>query len=213
MQLSELHNTQQLSTIWVLGSGPSLNFVAGSFFADKIVISTNFSARALGVRPQYAFTHYHANAKDLLTDSDVVVTLGGDTLTQKPWQGEQPPQLALAPQKSYAPPGAGWDPFGAHRPPDGSLAYGSSSLHGAMHLAAFLGASNIMLVGADCGQIDGADRVNTYPVKNGHTLWQLYDKHHKLMADWLRAEYGAQVMSLNPFINLNLEGHTFTGVA
>lgn len=213
MLLSELRNREHLSTIWVLGSGPSLNYVAGEFFADKIVVSTNFSARALGVRPQYAFTHYHANAKDLLSDSDVVVTLGGDTLTQKPWQGEQPPQLALAPQKSYAPPGAGWDPFGAHTPPDGSLAYGSSSLHGAMHLAAFLGAGSIILVGADCGQIDGADRVHNYQVPNGHTLWQLYDKHHQLMAHWIRSAYEIQVMSLNPFINLNLEGHTFTGVA
>jgi len=212
MQLDELRNKHEGETIWVLGSGPSLNFVHASVFFDESVVATNFSARAIGLRPQYAFTHYHANAANLVPDTDVVVTLGGDTLTQKPWQGEQPATLALAPQKSYAPPGAGWNPFGPHTPPQGSLAYGSSSLHGAMHLAAFLGASKIILVGADCGQIDGADRVNTYPVKDGHTLWQLYDKHHKLMADWLRQEYGISVMSLNPFINFNLEGHRFTGV-
>jgi hypothetical protein len=31
------------------------------------------------------------------------------------------------------------------------------------------------------------------------------------MKDWLVANYGVTVYSLNPFINLNLEGHTFTG--
>jgi hypothetical protein len=69
-----------------------------------------------------------------------------------------------------------------------------------------------MLVGADCGQIDGEDRVEDYQVQGGHTLWTLYDRHHKLMKDWLEQKYPVRIHSLNPFINLNLEGHTFKGV-
>jgi hypothetical protein len=79
-----------------------------------------------------------------------------------------------------------------------------------MHLAAHLGASTIILVGADCGTLDGEHRVKDYP--DGDKLWALYNKHHKLMKDWLEQNYSVKIHSLNPFINLNLEGHTFKGV-
>ena len=32
------------------------------------------------------------------------------------------------------------------------------------------------------------------------------------MNEWLVREYGVTVYSLNPFVNLNLEGHRFEGV-
>jgi hypothetical protein len=212
MQLHELGSLHYLETIYVLGSGPSLNFVDKSFFDDFFVISTNFSARAIGVKAHYAFTHYHQNALDLTKDTGVVVTLARDTVTQNPWPGEQPDNLVLVEQDNYKPPGSSWNPLTTHPPKPYSLAYGSSSLHGAMHLAAWMGAKNIVLVGADCGQIDGADRVSNYQVQGGDTLWSLYNNHHKFMKDWLVKEYGANVYSLNPFINFNLEGHTFRGV-
>ncbi len=213
MELTALKNKHQGDTVWVLGSGPSLNYVDAGLFEGTVTVSTNYSARALGHKPTYGFTHYHQNASDLLTDSETVVTIEKDTLTYEPWQGEQPANLVLAPTQYDRPPGSAWNPITSHKPGLDQIAYGSSSLHGAMHLAAHLGAKYIILVGADCGTLDGADRVNTYQVKNGHTLWTLYDKHHKLMKDYLQETYGVKVHSLNPFINLNLEGHTFKGVS
>ena len=213
MTWDELEGLHECETLWVLGSGPSLNFISPEFFQDKVTITTNFSARALGVKPHYAFTHYHANARDLLSDGGAVVTIERDTLSYDTWQGEQPQGLVLAPTDYDRPPGSSWNPLTTHKPSEGKVAYGSSSLHGAMHLAAHLGADFIMLVGADCGQIDGEDRVNNYQVQNGHTLWQLYDRHHKLMKDYLEGEYAVKIHSLNPFINLNLEGHKFAGVS
>jgi hypothetical protein len=79
-----------------------------------------------------------------------------------------------------------------------------------MHLAAWLGASSIVLVGADCGVLDGKERIEGYP--QGDNPWSIYNHHHKLMKDWLADKYGVGVYSLNPFINLNLEGHRFEGV-
>ena len=213
MDWSELEGLHDGETVWVLGSGPSLNYLSPEFFWDKVTISTNFSARALGIHPHYAFSHYHANAADLLSDSSCVVTIEHDTLSYESWQGEQPHNLVLAPTQYDRPPGSSWNPITSHKPGRDQVAYGSSSLHGAMHLAAHLGANFIILVGADCGQIDGKDRVKDYQVPNGHTLWQLYDRHHKLMKDYLEEEYVVKVHSLNPFINLNLEGHTFRGVS
>jgi hypothetical protein len=212
MELSDLEGLHRGETLWVLGSGPSLNYIDGSFFDDKTTVSTNFSARALGVRADYAFSHYHSAAADLLNDSMTVVTIEHDTLTFKPWGGYESHDLVLAPTPYDRPPGSSWNPLTSHKPAPGQIAYGSSSLHGAMHLAAHLGASFIMLVGADCGQIDRADRVNNYQDQGGHTLWSLYDQHHKLMKDYLEDNYPVKVHSLNPFINLNLEGHRFEGV-
>ena len=198
-------------TVWVLGSGSSLGFIDRAFFSGKTVISTNFSADSIGVFPDYMFSHYHQVAFDLHTKTGVVVTLLKDTLSQQEWGWDYLDNLVMVEQDSYAPPGSAWNPLTTHRPKQGSLAYGSSSLHGAMHLAAHLGASSIVLVGADCGTIDDAHRVDGYPV-DGHKPWALYNQHHKLMKDWLIAEYGVNVYSLNPFINLNLEGHRFDGV-
>ena len=212
MNLGDLQNLHKGETVWVLGSGPSLNYIDGSLFDDKTTVSTNFSARALGVRADYAFTHYHANAADLLNDSMTVVTIEHDTLTFKPWGGYDSHDLVLAPTRYDRPPGSSWNPLTSHTPGPGQITYGSSSLHGAMHLAAHIGASTIILVGADCGQIDGKDRVNNYQVQGGHTLWQLYDAHHQLMKQYLEKRYGVKVHSLNPFINLNLEGHRFQGL-
>ena len=58
VKLEDLRNRHDGETIWVLGSGPSLNFLDPTFFAGKIAVSTNYSAKTLGFKPQYAFTHY-----------------------------------------------------------------------------------------------------------------------------------------------------------
>ena len=209
MRLSELRNRHEGETLWVLGSGPSLNFLASEFFNDKTVVSTNFSARVLGVKPEYVFSHYHEDALDLLKDSGVVVTLAKNWRDDSPFPSPDEPGIVLCEQDSYRPKDTTWNPLTTHRPREDSLAFGSSSLHGAMHLAAHLGASHIVLVGADCGTIDGENRVEGYV--QGETPWQMYNNHHKLMKDYLVQEYGVQVYSLNPFINFNLEGHTFHG--
>jgi hypothetical protein len=213
VEWSELEGLHDGETLWVLGSGASLNYIDGAFFNDKVTVSTNFSARALGIHPHYAFSHYHHNAESLLADSSCVVTIEHDTITQSLWQDEQPHHLVLAPTQYDKPPGSAWNPITSHKPGLDQIAYGSSSLHGAMHLAAHLGASYIMLVGADCGFIDDADNVDKYPKGIVAYPHALYNKHHKLMKDYLEANYPVKIHSLNPFINLNLEGHTFKGVS
>jgi hypothetical protein len=209
-ELADLKDKHLGQTIWVLGSGNTLSFIKPEFFDDKIVVATNFAAKVAGVIAKYAFTHYHQDTETLIERSNYVVTLRRDTNTHQEWSSEVPDNLIFVEQDSYEAPGSSWNPLTTHPPRKDSLAYGSSSLHGAMHLAGWLGASSIVLVGADCGSLDGKDRIQDYLA--GDTPWTLYNQHHKLMKDWLMMEYGTEVYSLNPFINLNLEGHTFTGV-
>ena len=213
MEWSELEGLHDGETLWVLGSGPSLNYIDGAFFNDKVTVSTNFSARALGIHPHYAFSHYHDVAESLLADSSCVVTIERDTLTQSLWQDEQPHHLVLAPTQYDKPPGSAWNPITSHKPGLDQIAYGSSSIHGAMHLAAHLGANYIMLVGADSGLIDDVSNVDNYPIPTQTFSFGVWNGHTVLVKQWLGERYGVKIHSLNPFINLNLEGHTFKGVS
>jgi hypothetical protein len=206
--LDDLRDRHPGETVWVIGSGPSLSFTDPEFFDDKLTVSINYSAKLHGFVPTYLFSHYHKVILDALHPDSVGVTLERDTLTHQPFR-DRPDNVCVYPHAYDSALGTTWDPF-KQSPLPGSLVYGSSSLHGGMNLAAFLGAKFLMLVGADCGTIDGAHRIEGYPA--GHNPWSLYNRHNSRMKEWLVQEYGVAVYSLNPFINLNLEGHKFEGV-
>jgi hypothetical protein len=80
-----------------------------------------------------------------------------------------------------------------------------------MHLAAYMGAKFIVLVGADCGSLGGKDRVDGYVT--GDTHWALYERHLRDMKQRLWDVYSCQVYSLNPFVNYSLEGVQYRGAA
>ena len=213
-ELAELKNLYPGETIWVLGSGPSLNFIDPEFFDDKICVTVNFVGRTYGLKSFYAYSNYHSNppVEDIFGNGLIAaVLLARDTLTQSRWPGEVPDNVALSQADSYYPPGSSWDVY-RMPPPEGQIVYGSSSIHGAIHLAAHLGAKNIILVGADCGFIDDEVNVADYPLRTEHFSLSVWNGHTEVLKRWLGEKYGVRIHSLNPFINFNLEGHKFRGV-
>jgi hypothetical protein len=97
-----------------------------------------------------------------------------------------------------------------------------STITTAMHLAAYMGAKTIILVGHDCGTLDGESNFKGYYTKDTFDItWKQYGV--EAYNNWLRGieaqtikvkgllkeKYGTEVYSLNPFINFNLEGHKF----
>lgn len=211
--LSDLRNLHAGETIWVLGSGPSLNFIEPDFFDDKICVTTNHVGVGYPLKSFYSYSNYHTQdfvgvfGEGLI----VAVMLARDTLTQREWPGEVPDNVALSQAHSYSPPGSTWDPY-RMPPPEGQIVYGSSSIHGATHLAAHLGAKNIILVGHDAGSIDEAHNFGAYPSVTQAYSFRVWNEHSIILKRWLGEKYGVRVYSLNPFINLNLEGHKFRGV-
>ena len=216
MDLTALEGCCAGQTAWVFGSGATMNHLDPRFFEDKLTISTNLGAVRFGVRPDFVFTHYHRIAAEALELGCPVVTLAGDTLTGEAWVGPKPHHLVLVELPSYVGPSDRFAPAGP--PVPGQLVYGSSSLHGAMHLAAHIGAAHLVVVGADCGRLDGESNLQGY-LKLGDgvggpeqdRILSLYERDHRRMKAWLAEQYGVTVYSLNPFVNLNLEGHTFQG--
>jgi hypothetical protein len=99
--------------------------------------------------------------------------------------------------------------------PDG-LIVGSTSIHGSMHLAAHMGAANIIMVGADCGMIDGKFNQEGYVSGNLETsdpdFWLArWETHLRQVKAYLCDRYEVNIYSLNPFLNMNLEGHEWRG--
>ena len=228
MQLNDLKGKHRGQTVYVIGSGSSLGFIDPSFFADKITITMNLVGRVHKFTPTYLFSHYHSAMADLLDKDSIGVTLERDTLSHEVWQGDKPSNVIFFPhsydycrasshENCQNPHGENFDPFN-HPPVKNSLVYGSSSLHGAMDLAGYVGARFVMLVGADCGTIDGQHRIPNYGDNEStetytRWVWSVYEKHGRRMKQWMKTTYDCDVYSLNPFINLNLEGHTFEGVS
>lgn len=214
MLLSELEGLHKGETLWVLGSGPSLNYLDPTFFDDKTCVTANRVGRLFGLKSFYTYSNYHfVDAVEKFGERvRVAVTLARDTLTQEPWPGEVPDNVALSFADNYNPPGSSWDPY-KMPPPEGQIVYGSSSIHGATHLAAHLGASNIVMVGHDAGFIDDESNVTDYYAPTQTFSFGVWNRHSIVLKQWLRERYGVNIYSLNPFINLNLEGHTFRGVS
>jgi len=210
--LIDYRNRHEFETIYVFGSGATLNYLAPSFFDDKICVATNFCGSVFGLRRYYVFSHYHADAvSEARRDESIAVfTPHREHGTDAEFLVEVSkvvtfPTTTGRPGTSFNPSGKDWPTL------DNSLVIGSSGIHGAMHLAAYLGAKFIVLVGADCGTLGGAERVDGYV--QGEHPWELYEMHLRDMKQRLWDVYGCQVYSLNPFVNYSLEGTQYRGAA
>jgi hypothetical protein len=210
VELADLIDTRKGETAWVFGSGATLNFIDPAFFEGKLIISTNFSAITFGLTPQFMFTNHHSGADEVAgkLPNIIFVVNRYETPEPKEYVGTMGNVVVNDAKHIHNSFGA-FDPYGRDKPdrPD-QLVIGSTSTHGAMHLAALLGAVDIVLVGVDCGVLDAGVNVSDYPqqTQQSFTVW---NDHLILMRNWLRDTYGARVYSLNPFVNLHLEGHTF----
>lgn len=212
MGLIDYQGVHEGETIYVFGSGATLNYLAPSFFDDKICVATNFCGSVFGLARYYVFSHYHADSvlEARRDESIAVFTPHREHGTDAEFLVEVSkvvtfPTTTGRPGTSFNPSGKDWPTL------DNSLVIGSSSIHGAMHLAAYLGAKFIVLVGADCGSLGGSDRVDGYVPGDSH--WALYEQHLRDMKQRLFEMYGCQVYSLNPFINYSLEGTQYRGAA
>lgn len=87
-----------------------------------------------------------------------------------------------------------------------------------MHIACEMGAANIILVGCDCGTLDGKfyfpELTPRQTVRAAVGLPEFSEGEFAgchVGPDALQKHYGVLIYSLNPFVNLNLEGHKFEG--
>jgi len=217
--VNELRNKHRGKDIYVICSGKSCDFIDPSFFKNKITIGVNqvyrkFQTTYLVRKENNYFKKVleesHPNTIHCVTEGNCG---GNDTKNVDNYINDN----SLHNKKNIY--------FIKHMKNmhkvgfpnnDHQLAVSYSTSTTAVHLAAFLGAANILLVGHDCGAINGQTNFNGYykdikciPGK-GYDKWlvQVSDDIN-VLKKWLYEKYGCNVYSINPFTNLRLDGNKF----
>jgi len=101
-------------------------------------------------------------------------------------------------------------------PDEGEIVVSWSTITSAMHVAAYLGFKNIFLCGNDGGSIEGIANFEGYPsgkIVQPELTYKDWLKKIELQTievkNWLAQKYGVDIVSINPFMSLNLEGNKF----
>ena len=205
-----MYLSESYSTIHVVGSGKTMDYIDPRYFADKIVIGINYSAVDLPCKFAYHVSNHHDDANNVATKRPDHVVITSEVEQVPPTDTTNAaitqPNVIRVPttDQTYAAfdPAKDWD--------NERLLLGPSSATLAMSLAWWLGADTIILCGIDCGAIDGAGRFDGYEVPEGQLVYGVWQKALDDMAGALRSR-GVGVYSLNPWTTLAREGHSFHG--
>ena len=215
--IKELKNIHVDQDIWVLAAGPSMNYLSPSFFENKITIGVNRICKF--------FNCDYIVAKDGRGFSEILDAIDNkvELILSKHESGNLYQNLNTCEKDHYI-----FDhPAKPQEKPDLScidknqdkIVVSFSTITSAIHIAAYLGAKNIMICGHDCGTIDGESTIRKYYDKTiiphqgtneGYIKWLSgIEDHTILVASKIYKVFGCNIHSINPFLNFNLEGHKY----
>lgn len=218
--LQDIHKGED---IYVIAAGASGNFIDPSFFENKTVIGIN-----------RAFIRFPCNyivSKEYggIESEREMLRSGATPITSKWDSGDVGVNKAMRNELLFKKPEyyfydhvtnshASVD-LSVIRPESERITVSYSTITTAMHLAAYMGAQNIILVGHDCGLIDGRATFDGYYKTLKASAWKTYEEYSSWLGkiesqtievrEALKANYSTNTLSLNPFINLGAEGHNY----
>lgn len=216
-ELKFYENIHKGSDIYILGSGKSLDFIDKSFFDNKILIGINQVYKY--IQCKYLLRKEHKFLNQVLKNSDDNTMIfiskgncGAKYNDNKLLNFGQHPKVVLYPHLPN-------NRNVTQLPPDHHLVVSYSSITTGIHLAAYMGAKNIILVGHDGGSINNecnfsgyhTDKTMVQKNQNEYKNWLTKISSHTItLKKLLKTKYDCNVVSINPFINFNLEGNIFT---
>jgi len=205
--------------IYVIGSGKSVDFFPLSFFDGKVTIGVNQVFKK--IVPTYLVRKEHKLLADILKlnlDTIHFVSRGeagshGDANKEFVEKGKFENVVVFDHELNIC-------DVRRLPPRDDQLIVSYSTITSAIHLAAHMGAKNIILLGHDSGTLDGKCNFEGYHTektmgfywkeKHEYEKWlRVIDKGTIRLKHLLYERYGCNVVSLNPFINFGLEGHVY----
>jgi len=218
--ISELKNKYKGEDIWIVLAGSSMNYVSDSFFENKIVLGAN-----------QVYKHYSCDyiiMKDCMETPRYTRSVqeckekGIPLIFSEYFKGDDSKELNTPDyENSY---------FFKHNSKKTEFDYNLENLKedeilsskstaaSIIHIAAYMGAKNIILCGHDCGRLDGDMYYDGYMESDwiSSENWPGIDSHtskieietQKLRL-YLMETYDCNIHSLNPFLNFGLEGHKF----
>lgn len=218
--LKELKNLHKGEDIWLLLAGSSMDYVNPSFFKNKITIGQN-----------QLYKHFpctYALMKDCLEQPRFPRSINELNELNIPliyceyYKGyKKNPKNIVKHNNSY---------FFTHNPRktslheeinllnDDDIVVSASTVTSLMHTAAYMGAKNIILCGHDCGTLDNNLYYDGYMENDwissqnwsGIKNWMSsLETQSQLVRNYLMKKYNCNIYSLNPFLNLGLENHTY----
>lgn len=215
------------SDIYILCSGPSLGLVPKSFFDHKLTIGIN------SVITEYQCSY--AVFKEY-TSSDLefaAITACNATFVSLYKSGNRKQGVTVCNKKCFRSSNIIYfdhyentrDVF-SEEPlscaSETKLVVSWSTITSAINLAAYMGASNVILVGHDCGVLNGASNIPSYSRRadgsvdawgdqnSEYVKWlSLIEAQTLKVREYYRIHGGPVILSLNPFINLGLEGNVY----
>jgi hypothetical protein len=226
-QLIDFKNKHLDEDIYVYASGKSCDYIDNSFFDNKIVIGVNQSFKKL--KPTYLVRKEFKLMSKIINDDSINNIIhfisrgncGGNNNINEEFilknystnnniiiynHNTNNNQLTNLPTE------------------DDKLVVSYSTITTAIHLAAYMGAKNIILVGHDCGLLNGESNFKNYHTQESLEIAWKSKNAKEQYNGWLRNiesqtiilkkrlkdKYNCNVLSINPFINFNLEGNKYT---
>jgi len=207
------------SEIYIIAGGASMDYIDPSFFDNKITIGVNESFRKYkncnfylrkDGRVYQGFDIFD-HIKTVSPKSKLIVSdyYGGAIEWPKnEWPEETMDYYYFEHVASH-----GEMDFSVLEKDEDKLVMGIGICAIAIHFAAYMGAKNIILCGNDTGFIDNKDyfaEYGTYECPTSHTGTLSWTKDQtETVAQHFRNK-GLNIVSINPFVNFQLEGHYFT---
>lgn len=207
--INELKNHHPGEDIWVIASGPTAGLIEPAFFESKVTVGVN--------RVWQRFRTTYLVSKEV-QNLQYAIDSGATVIASRYHCGDMNGKESKAVGDWYGFEHAHNDIYNPDLSVIGTdrIVVSHSTTGSALHVAAYLGAANIIIVGHDCGTLDGHLHMRGYyskvdsPADEEHLRrFAIFEKQSVLIRERLQEVYGCRVYSLNPFINLGLEGHQY----
>lgn len=209
--MEQWRNRHQGKTVYVIGSGKTLDYLDPTMFDGQVTIGVNQVYKKL--TPTYLVRKEKEHRKVVLRECKGA--------THHFWKGPGKDSKRV----THFP--CSKNRMGSGRPilsrvPENGLIASWSTITTAIHLAAHMGATIIIVVGHDCASIDGKCNFRGYhTAKTIGVAWGKGKQARRRYRHWLskiekdtvslkkqlKSKYGCHIVSLNPFASLRLEGH------
>jgi len=210
--------------IYIVAAGASAEFIDPAFFSGKCVIGVNrvfvkFPCTYV-IAKEFAGSEYDREQQE---SGSIPVTAQWDSGNIRQGKGRQNTQVFRRPDHYF---------FGhlentreivdlsVINESSDKLVVSYSTITSAMHLAAYMGARNIILVGHDCGLLNGKATFDGYYRDMTVSPWKSADDYKAwldqieaqsvVVRDKLRSTFGCNIVSINPFLNFGLEGNKYS---
>lgn len=218
--IKELKNKHQGQDIWVILAGSSMDYVSSSFFDNKTVMGLN-----------HVYKHYPCDyimMKDCMEEPrfprsiEKLNSMNIPLIFSNHFMGHRSKPNNLPKHNNAY--------MFEHNPRvdnlktelkklnDNEIVVSRSSVTSLVHIAAYMGAKNIILCGHDCGTLDENLYYEGYIEEDwissgnwsGINNWMSrIEAESQTVRTFLMEKYNCNIHSLNPFLNLGLEGHEY----